>query len=351
LQARINELQLNQVATYPTGPDSSTQENEMFGVNINKHDAVLLTMLPSGTSEELRHALKGLVPDVTTATAGTFKTERMLDESALIAYLGRTVPGAAAEFRDQDPKWRERKDMTTKLKTRQELDRFAGLLEEIVQETMPVLQEKLATMMIAQNFSSSFGEAFAISSRFATWVASFFDLWQKMIRYFVNQANMMGFDATLEEMRYHGERLDLFRTTASNRFHMLLKTYTYLRIAHARGYYNEKIAALRLNYQIAGVHDLMSGIESSKGAATPRNTPTPAATPTAAGSNTTNRCPWCNTGRHHGGKNACPFKAVKRAVAIRLASRAEQRNGPFAAAAITVLAEHQTERERENEAE
>jgi hypothetical protein len=261
------------------------------------------------------------------------------------------VPGAAAEFRDIDTQWRERKDMIPKLKTRAELDRYEGLMDDIVRETLPVFQEKVAAIMTAQNYSASFGEAFAISSRFATWVASFFDLWQKMIRYFVNQANTMGFDATLEEMRYHGGRLDLFRTTASNRFHMLLKTYTYLRIAHARGYYNEKIAALRLNYQIAGVHDLMSGIEGSKGSPAPRTTPAPAVAPTAAGSTATNRCSWCNTSKHHGGKNGCPFKSVKRTVAIRLGSRAEQRNGPFATTAITVLAEHHTERERENDAE
>ena len=53
LQATINKMQCNQPATYPTGADASTQENEMFGINVNKFNDILRTMLPPGTMDEL----------------------------------------------------------------------------------------------------------------------------------------------------------------------------------------------------------------------------------------------------------------------------------------------------------
>ena len=47
------QMQCNQPATYPTGADASTQENEMFGINVNKFNDILRTMLPPGTMDEL----------------------------------------------------------------------------------------------------------------------------------------------------------------------------------------------------------------------------------------------------------------------------------------------------------
>ena len=153
-----------------------------------------------------------------TSSEGTFKTERVLDESALVAFLGRTVPRAATEFRDHKSKWKACKDMIPKLKNRRDLDSYESMLEKIDRETLPVYREKLEAIMTSHDFSPAFAEAFAISSRLAMWVLGSF-----LLRFVAKddpisstkQANMIGFDATLEEMWYHGERMDLFRTTAN----------------------------------------------------------------------------------------------------------------------------------------
>ena len=89
--------------------------------------------------------------------------ERVLDEFELGAFLGRTVPRAATEFRDHNSKWKARKDMIPKLKNRRDLDSYESMLEEIARETLPVYREMLEAIMKSHNFSPALAEAIALS--------------------------------------------------------------------------------------------------------------------------------------------------------------------------------------------
>ena len=96
-----------------------------------------------------------------------------------------------------------------------------------------IYQQKSIRTLENHAISPEFSKSFANSSRLVTWGATFCNVWLKLIRYFVTQANRKGFDATLqEEIRRYEERMDVIRSMATDRFHMLVRTYTYLRQRH-----------------------------------------------------------------------------------------------------------------------
>jgi hypothetical protein len=346
LRETVQHYKSQDWSSFPSGPDVSIQDGVMFEQSTNASDKIMHDMLPAGSSPELERVLKNLIPDVTTITAGTFQSDTLSNESELLTLLGKTIHGAASELSHVDTGYPRRKDMLAKIKTRKDLDEFDELLDNIIFQTLPVFQKRLEQTLIRHNFAPAYAEAFALSSRLATWVKSFFDLWQKMLRYFVNQANKTGFDATKEEINHHAKKLSMFRSTAADRFHLLAQTYTYLRNASQRKYHDEAVAQIRIEYRLAELHDLASATAPAK------STPATTTSSTAAPSTSSTQCSWCS-GKHSGGKAACPFGdpslSIKRSTVVKLAARVEKRGGDFGRVGKAVLAEYLEESEKDRE--
>ena len=345
LKAELEEHGLNDTTNFPTGPDFSNHDEEMFGISTNNPKAILNALIPPNCSEDLKTVLTELIPDVTASATGEFRSEQMSDESNLVALLGRAMPGVGSHLRAGDNCWHIRKDMLHNLKTRKELDSYAKQLATYTRKRLPVFHQGLTQALQSHHRGAGYAKSFTLSSRFSLWVTSFFDMWQHLIRHFIETANIQGYEATDKEIVHHREELDMIRSTSTDRFHMLVQIYTYLRHANYRQYYSEPVANLRLEYQLQGVRDMAAENESKK-------SPAAGAAPPATPANT-GKCPWCASTKHSGGKARCPFagRSISHQASVMLAARVEQRGGAFAGTATTVIKEYFAEKEKEKERE
>jgi hypothetical protein len=303
------------------GPDQSVgKPTEIHGTSIQVESEILKILCPKGVTAATRKDLMEAVPDVLSLPgklgSATNDSSEVWDQFAGAVSDIAEQRASRAGVQPRDTQWKvASRNAIDKIKTVEDLydaaDEIGSQSDKVLQSYEASIQEILFTQGWAQADVDLYVSSGLLPRIVQRLLAMYYELYLHFQRMVVQNPDPEHFKTfTMLHIQHHARQLRQIRLYAVRRGTMILRSYTYMRDAKAKGFTDVKLISLITNKLQELTHQL-SEARLHDGPATSKTKEW--------------ACSHCHSELHGGGPNACTLKDFKTKVARRIAKEAEKK--------------------------
>jgi hypothetical protein len=303
------------------GPDQSVgKPTEIHGTSIQVESEILKILCPKGVTASTRKDLMEAAPDVLSLPgklgSATNDSSEVWDQFAGAVSDIAEQRASWAGVQPRDTQWKvASRNAIDKIKTTEDLydaaDEIGSQSDKVLQSYEASIQEILYTQGWAPADVDQYISSGLLPRIVQRLLAMYYELYLHFQRMVVQNPDPEHFKTfTMLHIQHHTRQLRQIRLYAVRRGTMILRSYTYLRDAKAKGITDVKLISLVTN-KLQELTQLLSEARLLDG-----------------GSPTKSKewaCSHCHSELHGGGPNACTLKDFKTKIARRIAKEAEKK--------------------------
>lgn len=274
-----------------TGPDSSTQPGEVFGVNINRFVEMDEIMLPLDTPQGEADDYYDCASDIL-ALPGGYKSWDRTDEDESMAAAMYAMAQGARQVHLHGRFGAKKNNALGQIKATTDLPEFIENVTETHESAEEVMTSQLTRQMFSAGHDQDSIEDYLTNGVLPRVVRDTYKYYLQFLTVLTGYVNKAPSGQPWEDtvahllLKHHAEKLGLIRETSATYRDMVLRNYTYLREQGRTNFWNEKLS------RKAVMHS-----------ATLANQPASSSKKSQEGTSA-DKCPTCN--RKHSGQNPCP---------------------------------------------